>query len=274
MKRLLLFIIFAFLIIGCHKRLPVKDYTLNDPRLTKRYPRYFTATSFVRYRHTVYKKVTPRKANYFARFSIPENYDELKDFYSFDKLSRGKIRKELGEKDEEIALEEKKTETEKELQAESKEIKDKKISKETTQKAEPKSDKESEKAETDEKRVEKEVKHTIDFELPQDYINLTHLGLPDYYRTFLSDKNERVVEVLYIEKDLMFQFIDRKLAYIGEVSDLELTLLEEGYPQKVFIRQDKEGNHVVTLIYKNRFGIMQRIYTICDGVREYYQEVP
>ena len=352
MKRFLLFIIFVFLIIGCHKRLPIKDYTLNDPRLTKRYPKYFTATTFVRYKHNVYTKVNERKANFFARFYIPENYDELKDFYVLDRSSKNKIRTDLGKMNAEIPLEEGQAEST--IGTETKEIKDKSstksnkdsakvkegkknikskpnkdidktkeskkktqiVSNDKTKKAnkavksdqsksegklqkvdkekkelssstvkktkktkqskkerKTKSDKEFAKVEETKELKKREVKNTIDFEVPEEYIKLTELGLPDYYRTFLSDKNERVVEVLYIEKDLMFQFVNRRLAYVGEVSDLELTLLEKGYPQNVFIRNTKEGTNVITLIYTSRFGTMQKIYSISNGVREYYQEV-
>jgi hypothetical protein len=300
MKRFLLFIIFLFLIIGCHKRLPIKDYTLNDPRLTKRYPKYFTATTFNRYRHNAYKKVSERKTNFFARFSVPGNYDDLKDFYALDRGSRGKIRTDFGEMNAEIPLEEEQTEPTMGAEPNS-ETKDKNINKsdkklqevdkqkkelnpsatketekiqQSKKEEKTKPDKELAKVEETKELKKREVKNTIDFEVPEEYIKLTELGLPNYYRTFLSDKNERVVEVLYIEKDLMFQFINRRLAYVGEVSDLELILLEKGYPQSVFIRNTKEGTNVITLIYTSRFGTMQKIYSICDGVREHYQEVP
>ena len=90
-------------------------------------------------------------------------------------------------------------------------------------------------------------------------------GPPDYISpSYLSLRGDYVIEWLYLEKGVMFQFVNRRLAYEGPLSDKELTLVAYGYPDKALMLETgdiiREEYHYYTL-----FGIARKQFNFVNG---------
>lgn len=91
-------------------------------------------------------------------------------------------------------------------------------------------------------------------------------GQPEYLRKFKSTRKESVSEWVFLEKDLLFQFIRRELAYEGPVTDLENILIIRGYPNDVLVQESyPTGRDRVTFIYSNRFKTALETYSFARG---------
>jgi len=90
-------------------------------------------------------------------------------------------------------------------------------------------------------------------------------GPPEYISSsYLSSRGDYVIEWLYLEKDVMFQFVNRHIAYEGPVSDKERVLVTYGYPDKaqMVATRDiiREEYHYYTL-----FGIPKKVFNFVNG---------
>ncbi|MBN1517612.1 hypothetical protein JXA32_13700 [Candidatus Sumerlaeota bacterium] len=91
-------------------------------------------------------------------------------------------------------------------------------------------------------------------------------GAPDAVRRpFKSRKGEKVEEWIYLERNVMLQFIGGQLTYLGNVSDLELTLMLNGYPHQSLYWFDQPSNQNVLLTYRKPFSQNFESFYISDG---------
>jgi len=90
-------------------------------------------------------------------------------------------------------------------------------------------------------------------------------GPPDYISpSYLSSRGDYAIEWLYFEKGVMFQFVNRRLAYEGPLSDKERILVAYGYPDegRMYIMGEiiRENFYYYTL-----FGIAQKSFNFVNG---------
>lgn len=91
-------------------------------------------------------------------------------------------------------------------------------------------------------------------------------GQPEFQRyAFTSQFDEKTREWLYMEEDLLFQFIGGQLVYTGEVTDYERILTRRGYPDK-YLYSITDLNPVrQVLIYREFLGDRVAVYGFADG---------
>ena len=91
-------------------------------------------------------------------------------------------------------------------------------------------------------------------------------GPPDYISpSFLSRHGDYVVEWLYWEKSLMFQFVSRRLVYEGPLTDKERVLVLYGFPDRVQTFQIGGDRERQNFYYYSMFGMTQCYYNFIDG---------
>jgi hypothetical protein len=96
---------------------------------------------------------------------------------------------------------------------------------------------------------------------------------PDYLRrTFRSTRGDRVKEWAYVAQGKIFQFVRRQLVYEGELTDLEKTLIQYGYPKFVFAEQLEPDITRLTFIYESIFGLRRQIFSFANGRLCYSQD--
>jgi len=96
---------------------------------------------------------------------------------------------------------------------------------------------------------------------------------PDYLRrTFRSTRGDRVKEWAYVAQGKIFQFVRRQLVYEGELTDLEKTLIQYGYPNFVFAEQLESDITRLTFIYESIFGLRRQVFSFANGRLCYSQD--
>jgi len=96
---------------------------------------------------------------------------------------------------------------------------------------------------------------------------------PDYLRrTFRSTRGDRVKEWAYVAQGKIFQFVRRQLVYEGELTDLEKTLIQYGYPNFVFAEQLEPDITRLTFIYESIFGLRRQMFSFANGRLCYSQD--
>jgi hypothetical protein len=94
----------------------------------------------------------------------------------------------------------------------------------------------------------------FDFARPDQQHLLDAWGRPDYIRKrFQSLEDERVEEWVYLDQQYMFQFVDHRIVYEGELTDLEQLLIRKGYPDRLETSLGESGIPRHALIYWNIF---------------------
>lgn len=95
---------------------------------------------------------------------------------------------------------------------------------------------------------------------------ISHYGQPDYRRRpFRSREGEKVEEWIYLAHNKLVQFVQDRLVYEGEVTDLERTMIRFGYPQGCLIGQTEPGIERLTLIYSRPFDLERKVFSFSDG---------
>ena len=96
---------------------------------------------------------------------------------------------------------------------------------------------------------------------------------PDYLRrTFRSARGDLVKEWAYLAQGKIFQFVRRQLVFEGELTDLEKTLIQYGYPSFVFVEQLESDITRLTFIYENMFGLRRQMFSFANGRLCYSQD--
>jgi len=91
-------------------------------------------------------------------------------------------------------------------------------------------------------------------------------GPPDYISiTFLSVNKDYVKEWVYWKKGLLFQFVQRKLAYEGPLSDKERILIQYGYPDDADVYQIGDVFVRENYYYHSMLGVMSKSYFFING---------
>ena len=98
------------------------------------------------------------------------------------------------------------------------------------------------------------------------------LGRDYLRRTFRSARGDLVKEWAYLAQGKIFQFVRRQLVYEGELTDLEKTLIQYGYPNFVFAEQLEHDFKRLTFKYKSIFGLRTQIFSFADGRLCYSQD--
>jgi len=92
-------------------------------------------------------------------------------------------------------------------------------------------------------------------------------GPPEYIGiSYLSLRKDHVKEWLYLKKGLMFQFVNRKLAYEGPLSDKERVLVLYGYPDDAYSTQAGEQEFIrENFYYYTLFGTSSKSFCFING---------
>jgi len=91
-------------------------------------------------------------------------------------------------------------------------------------------------------------------------------GPPSYVSpSWLSQRGDYVIEWLYWEKGLMFQFVNRQLVYEGSLSDKERVLVMYGYPDDARIYLLEGVGVRENFYYYTMFGTSQKTFNFMDG---------
>lgn len=94
------------------------------------------------------------------------------------------------------------------------------------------------------------------------------LGRPDWVRRpFRSLQEERVEEWLYVYDDLMFQFVDGWIVYEGPITDMEITLLQRGYPRLADVMRAHGEDTDIVFVYDSFLKIDPEIIHFKNGRR-------
>jgi predicted small lipoprotein YifL len=102
------------------------------------------------------------------------------------------------------------------------------------------------------------------FSLTQEAL-VAEVGLPDYVRPpFRSLNHERTVEWLYLQKDILAQFVGGEMVFTGPVTDRERTLIQRGYPDKVVKIREEIGPERVTFVYHNSLATDMEVFSFAD----------
>ena len=94
---------------------------------------------------------------------------------------------------------------------------------------------------------------------------LSKYGQPDYTRCFVAQKCEKTVEWLYLDKDMLVQFVQGDLAYTGPVTDYEKLLVDRGYPNSITRTSQARGPERVDAAYWTWDHRRTQIYAFADG---------
>lgn len=96
---------------------------------------------------------------------------------------------------------------------------------------------------------------------------------PDYLcRTFRSTRGDLVKGWAYVAQGKIFQFVRRQLVYEGELTDLDKTLIQYGYPNFVFAEQLEPDITRLTFTYESIFGLRRQIFSFANGLLCYSQD--
>jgi len=102
------------------------------------------------------------------------------------------------------------------------------------------------------------------FSLTQEAL-VAEVGLPDYVRPpFRSLNRERTIEWLYLEKDILAQFVGGEMVFTGPVTDYERTLIQRGYPDKAVQIREEIGPERVTFLYRNTLATDMEVFSFAD----------
>lgn len=90
-------------------------------------------------------------------------------------------------------------------------------------------------------------------------------SMPDYVRRpFASEDGEKVYEWAYLERNMLFQFINGDKVYSGPITDYEQILMRHGYPDTIIQAQTSEGSKIQTMVY-GRWGMENDVYSLNNG---------
>ena len=91
-------------------------------------------------------------------------------------------------------------------------------------------------------------------------------GHPEYVRKpFKSTRGDFVHEWLYLRNNKLFQWVDGRKVYEGEVTDEERVLLKRGYPIHAWVELDQTGLERQIWIYRGNLDIQADIYSFSNG---------
>lgn len=97
-------------------------------------------------------------------------------------------------------------------------------------------------------------------------------GQPDYQRyPFKSRLGEEVEEWAYLEKNKLVQFINGRIVYRGQVTDLERVMIRYGYPKVAMIGQLDPKIERFTYVYAKPWDRQRVVYSFANGKIIYYQ---
>ncbi|MCX7011178.1 MAG: hypothetical protein NTW86_01190 [Candidatus Sumerlaeota bacterium] len=89
---------------------------------------------------------------------------------------------------------------------------------------------------------------------------------PEYVRKpFKSTRGDIVHEWLYLRHNKLFQWIDGRKVYEGEVTDEERVLLKRGYPMYAWVELDEKGVERQTWIYRGNLDVQADVYSFSGG---------
>jgi len=111
------------------------------------------------------------------------------------------------------------------------------------------------------------VTHPVEHFLSDDQRKwLGKYGQPDYTRRpFRSRQGEQVEEWIYLKKNKLVQFIGGHVAYDGEVTDMEKTMITFGYPRGCLIAQDEPAVERFTFVYRRPFDLEREVFDFANG---------
>lgn len=115
---------------------------------------------------------------------------------------------------------------------------------------------------------------TLHWMLSQDQKKIIgQYGQPDYLRrTFRSTRGDLVKEWAYVAQGKVFQFVRRQLVYEGDLTDLEKTLIQYGYPNLVFHTHLESDISRLTFVYSSIFGLRTQVFSFANGRLCYSQD--
>jgi hypothetical protein len=90
-------------------------------------------------------------------------------------------------------------------------------------------------------------------------------GQPDFARRFRAAKCEMVTEWVFLDADVLVQFVRGSLAYSGPVTDFEKLLIDRGYPNEISRVVQVRGPERVEVIYWTWLHGQSETYSFADG---------
>jgi hypothetical protein len=101
---------------------------------------------------------------------------------------------------------------------------------------------------------------------------LKEFGPPDYVRRFRAKSGEKTTEWVYLDNDLLVQYVGGDLAYSGPVTDIEKLLIDRGYPDGISRTTQAQGPEHVDFFYWNWCHTTCKAYSFSDGYLVEMQE--
>lgn len=94
---------------------------------------------------------------------------------------------------------------------------------------------------------------------------LRKLGPPSHMRNFRADHGQKVTEWLFLDDNVLAQFVSGQLAYQGPVTDMEKLLIDRGYPNSMMRSMSRLGPERKQYIYWNWLHSKSEIFSFADG---------
>jgi hypothetical protein len=109
-------------------------------------------------------------------------------------------------------------------------------------------------------------KHFADVLSIEEAKMVQELGTPDYCRgPIYSLHHERIVEWVYLKKNVLAQFRTGEMVYRGPVTDMEQLLIQRGYPRHTISDLQDVGPARTTWVYSGWFNAKNDEYSFSDG---------